>query len=138
VLARYVGWGGLSQAFDGDNDSWSREYAELKDLLTPDEYADARQSTRYAHYTSREIIGGMYSALRRLGFTGGRMLEPGGGVGNFLGLMPADIRTASRATLVEREPDFAEVARARVAAALCRAAESAPADAQNKRGPERS
>ena len=111
MLARYVGWGGLSQAFDGDNDSWSREYAELKDLLTPEEYADARQSTRYAHYTSREIIGGMYSALRRLGFTGGRMLEPGGGVGNFLGLMPADIRTASRATLVEREPIAAGIAR---------------------------
>ena len=111
VLARYVGWGGIAQAFDSQNEGWAKEYAELKDLLTPDEYADARQSTQYAHYTSREIIGGMYDALNRLGFTGGRILEPGSGVGNFMGLMPAALKSASRFTAVEREPIAAGIAR---------------------------
>ena len=111
VLARYVGWGGLPQAFDGKNDGWSKEFAELKDLLTPDEYADARQSTQYAHYTSREVIGGVYGALARLGFTGGRILEPGSGVGNFMGLMPPALKSASRFTAVEREPIAAGISR---------------------------
>jgi N12 class adenine-specific DNA methylase len=111
VLARYVGWGGIPQAFDAKNDGWSKEYAELKDLLTPDEYADARQSTQYAHYTSREVIGGVYDALARLGFTGGRILEPGSGVGNFMGLMPAGLRSSSRFTAIEREPIAAGISR---------------------------
>ena len=111
TLALYVGWGGIPQAFDGQNENWSREHAELKELLTPDEYADARQSTQYAHYTSREVIGGVYSALKRFGFTGGRVLEPGSGVGNFMGLMPSELRSASRFTAVEREPIAAGIAR---------------------------
>lgn len=103
VLARYVGWGGIAQAFDAGNKDWTREYAELKELLTPEEWATANESTQYAHYTSREIIGGIYEALARMGFTGGKILEPGSGVGNFVGLMPAGLRTSSRFTGVERE-----------------------------------
>jgi len=112
VLAKYVGWGGLAQAFDENNASWSKEYAELKALLSDDEYADAARSTRYAHYTSREIIqDGLYAALRHMGFRGGRMLEAGAGVGNFIGLMPSDMRTESRFTAIEREPFSAAIAR---------------------------
>jgi N12 class adenine-specific DNA methylase len=111
TLARYVGWGGIPQAFDAKNGDWSKEHAELKDLLTPDEYADARQSTQYAHYTSREVIGGVYDALARMGFTGGKILEPGSGVGNFMGLMPASHKSSSRFTAIEREPIAAGIAR---------------------------
>ena len=111
TLALYVGWGGLAQAFDESNDKWSKEHAELKALLTPEEYEAARQSTQYAHYTSREIIGGIYDGLRRMGFTGGRVLEAGGGVGNFIGLMPSDMRTSGRFTLVERERIAAGIAK---------------------------
>lgn len=111
TLALYVGWGGLSQAFDPDNKDWTREHAELNDLLTPDEYATAKRSTQYAHYTSREIIKAMYEGVRRLGFTGGKVLEAGGGVGNFIGLMPHDLRSAGRFTLVEREKIAAGIAK---------------------------
>lgn len=111
VLARYVGWGGLAQAFDAANADWSKEHAELKALLTPDEYAAALESTQYAHYTSEQIVGGIYSALQRLGFTGGKILEPGGGVGNFIGLMPDGLKTGSRFTLVERERISARIAK---------------------------
>ncbi len=103
VLARYVGWGGIAQAFDEKNADWTREHAELKALLTDDEYALARQSTQFAHYTSRPIINGIYSALERMGFTGGRVIEPGVGVGNFIGLMPDRLRPGVRFTGVERE-----------------------------------
>jgi N12 class adenine-specific DNA methylase len=112
VLARYVGWGGLPQAFDESNTSWTKEFAEITDLMTPRELEAARQSTRYAHFTSREIISdGIYSALRHFGFTGGRTLEAGAGVGNFIGLMPADMRSAGRFTAIEREPFSAAIAR---------------------------
>ncbi|WP_017757006.1 PLxRFG domain-containing protein [Pseudacidovorax intermedius] len=112
TLARYVGWGGLAQAFDAANGDWAREHAELKQLLTPEEYDDAARSTRYAHYTSREIIeGGIYAALRRFGFTGGKLLEAGAGVGNFLGLMPADLRSSSRFTAIERDRLSSTIAR---------------------------
>jgi len=112
VLAKYVGWGGLSQAFDDKNADWSREHAELKGLLSPEDFAAAARSTRYAHYTSREIIqDGIYAALRRFGFTGGRVLEGGVGVGNFIGLMPEDMRTAGRVTGVEREPIAVAIAK---------------------------
>ncbi|MBP8176631.1 MAG: hypothetical protein KAX77_02600, partial [Xanthomonadales bacterium] len=111
TLALYVGWGGLSQAFDPDQKDWTREHAELNDLLTPEEYATAKRSTQYAHYTSREIITAMYEGVRRLGFTGGKVLEAGGGVGNFIGLMPHDLRSAGRFTLVEREKIAAGIAK---------------------------
>lgn len=111
VLAKYVGWGGISQAFDPDNADWSREFKELRELLSDEEYDAARRSTRYAHYTSRPIIQGMYDAMKRLGFTGGKILEPGAGVGNFMGLMPADLRSGSRMTGVERERIAAGIAK---------------------------
>lgn len=113
TLARYVGWGGIAQAFDPDNTSWAKEFAELRALLTDEEYDQARRSTRYAHYTSQQIIvDGIYAALQRFGFAGGgKMLEPGGGVGNFIGLMPEGVRTGSRFTLVEREPIAAGIAK---------------------------
>lgn len=103
VLARYVGWGGIAQAFDPDNKEWAAEYAELKSVLTDEEWEAAKESTQYAHYTSQEIIEGMWDAARHLGFSGGAVLEPGSGVGNFIGLMPEDMRSASRFTAVERE-----------------------------------
>lgn len=112
VLAGYVGWGGLPQAFDAANADWSKEHAELTALLSPDDLAAARKSTRYAHYTSRPIIvDGIYAALRRFGFTGGKTLEAGAGVGNFLGLMPADMRSAGRFTAIEREPFSSAIAK---------------------------
>lgn len=112
VLARYVGWGGLANAFEGGNPSWLREQTEMKALLSPEDYAAAARSTRYAHYTSREIIqDGIYAALERFGFTGGKVLEGGAGVGNFIGLMPDGMRTAGRVTAVEREPIAAGIAR---------------------------
>ncbi len=111
VLAKYVGWGGLAQAFDEDNQDWAREFAELRQLLTGAEYAEARRSTRYAHYTSRPIISAMYEALRLMGFTGGKILEAGAGAGNFMGLMPADLRASSRMTGVEREPIASGIAK---------------------------
>lgn len=111
VLAKYVGWGGIPQAFDPDNKDWSAQYAELKSLLDAYDWEAAKESTQYAHYTSREIINGMYAAVRRLGFTGGNVLEAGGGVGNFIGLMPVDLRTNGKVTLVERETIAAAIAK---------------------------
>lgn len=112
MLARYVGWGGIPQAFDQANKEWADEYAELKSLLTPEEWGAAVESTQYAHYTSQEIIGGIYGALKRLGFSGGKIVEPGSGVGNFIGLMPEDLRTNSRFTAVERERIAGGIAKA--------------------------
>lgn len=103
TLARYVGWGGLAQAFDAANSEWSKEHAELKELLTPEEWESAKESTQYAHYTSQEIIGGIYDALKRFGFGGGTALEPGSGVGNFMGMLPDALRGNTRFTAVERE-----------------------------------
>jgi N12 class adenine-specific DNA methylase len=111
VLAKYVGWGGLAQAFDENNQDWAKEFAELRGLLTDAEYADARRSTRYAHYTSRPIVNAMYEALRLMGFTGGKILEAGAGAGNFMGLMPAELRASSRMTGVEREPIASGIAK---------------------------
>ena len=90
ILSRYVGWGGIPNAFDSDDNSWSDEYAELKELLTEDEYESANASVNNAHYTSPIIIRSMYAALDKFGFKGGRILEPACGVGNFIGSAPAD------------------------------------------------
>lgn len=99
VLAKYVGWGGIPEAFartDGTATSgWAKEVAELKDILQPAEMDAAVASTRNAHYTSPQIVSGMWQALQRMGFTGGRVIEPSVGVGNFFGLMPHDVRKAS-------------------------------------------
>ena len=88
VLSRYVGWGGLADAFDPGKDSWAKEYAELKNLLSEDEYAVARSSTLNAHYTSPTVIRGIYDAVERMGFRSGNILEPSMGVGNFFGMLP--------------------------------------------------
>lgn len=99
ALSLYVGWGGIPQAFertDGSASSgWDKEVKELKELLTTEEYEAAEQSTRNAHYTSPQIVSAMWRAVERMGFTGGKLIEPSVGVGNFFGLMPADIRAAS-------------------------------------------
>ncbi len=102
ILSRYVGWGGIPEAFDGKKSEWSKEYAELKEVLTEDEYSAARGSTLNAHYTSIPVIRAMYKGLQKLGFQGGRMLEPSSGVGNFVGAMPADMSAQVRSwTMVE-------------------------------------
>ena len=88
VLSQYVGWGGLADAFDPDKDSWAREYTQLKELLTPEEYAAARASTLNAHYTSPTVIRAIYDAVEQMGFTTGNILEPSCGVGNFFGMLP--------------------------------------------------
>ncbi|PDX60999.1 DEAD/DEAH box helicase family protein [Faecalibacterium langellae] len=88
VLSQYVGWGGLADAFDPSKDSWAKEYAELKGLLSEDEYAAARSSTLNAHYTSPTVIRSIYDAVERMGFRSGNILEPSMGVGNFFGMLP--------------------------------------------------
>ena len=102
VLARYVGWGGLPQAFDEANEKWAAEYAELKELLTPEEYASARGSTLNAHYTSPTVIQSIYEAVGRMGIQPETVLEPAMGVGNFFGLLP---ETMQGATLLGVELD---------------------------------
>ncbi|MBR1700594.1 MAG: DEAD/DEAH box helicase family protein [Lachnospiraceae bacterium] len=92
ILSQYIGWGGLSVAFDDRKPNWSKEYNELKDLLTPEEYAAARSTTRDAFYTSPEIINGIYNTLDRMGFEKGNILEPAMGVGNFFGMLPEKMR----------------------------------------------
>ena len=88
VLSQYVGWGGLADAFDPGKDSWAKEYAALKGLLSEDEYAAARSSTLNAHYTSPTVIRSIYDAVERMGFRSGNILEPSMGVGNFFGMLP--------------------------------------------------
>ena len=88
VLSKYVGWGGLADAFDETKSAWAKEYAELKTLLSEEEYISARESTLNAHYTSPVIIQGIYRTLQRMGFTKGNLLEPSMGIGNFFGMLP--------------------------------------------------
>ena len=95
VLSRYVGWGGIPQAFDETNEKWASEYAELKTLLTPEDYASARGSTLKAQFTSPTVIEGMYQALEQMGVHPDTLLEPAMGVGNFFGLMPESMQNAT-------------------------------------------
>lgn len=88
TLAKYVGWGGLAQAFDAANEKWATEYAKLKELLTPEEYESARSTVLNAHYTSPTVIKAMYEAVGTMEFTPGNILEPSCGIGNFFGLVP--------------------------------------------------
>lgn len=88
VLSQYVGWGGLADAFDPGKDSWAKEYTELKNLLSEDEYAAARSSTLNAHYTAPVVIRSIYDAVEKMGFRSGNILEPSMGVGNFFGMLP--------------------------------------------------
>ena len=92
VLSRYVGWGGLADAFDERKDNWSREYAELKDLLSPDEYEMARASTLNAHYTSPTVIQAIYDAVGQMGLAKGNILERSMGIGNFFGMLPEEMQ----------------------------------------------
>jgi len=92
ILSRYVGWGGLPQAFDSDNKAWEDEYLELNALLSPDEYASARASTLNAHYTSPVVIKAIYQAVENMGFCTGNVLEPSCGIGNFFGLVPESMK----------------------------------------------
>ena len=102
VLSKYVGWGGLANAFSEKKSEWAKEYKELKELLTDEEYSSARGSTLNAHYTEISVIKAMYDGLKQLGFAGGRMMEPSSGVGNFVGAMPADMSASVRSwTMVE-------------------------------------
>ena len=91
VLSQYVGWGGLADAFDPGKDSWAKEYAELKGLLSEDEYAAARSSTLNAHYTSPVVIRSIYDAVEKMGFQSGNILEPSMGAGNFFGMLPTSM-----------------------------------------------
>ena len=92
VLAKYVGWGGLADAFDSSKANWANEYQELKSLLSPEEYASARESTLNAHYTSPVIIQAIYDAVGRMGFTRGNVLDPAAGIGNFYGCLPEEMQ----------------------------------------------
>ena len=110
VLSRYVGWGGLSDAFDPEKPAWASEYAQLKELLTPEEYVAARSSTLNAHYTSPTVIQAIYEAVGRMGFETGNILEPSMGVGNFFGMLPEEMRN-SRLYGVELDPVSGHIAK---------------------------
>ncbi|MFR1260854.1 MAG: N-domain protein, SNF2 family, partial [Oscillospiraceae bacterium] len=110
ILSRYVGWGGIPQAFDGNNAQWSEEYRQLKSLLTEDEYDAARGSTLNAHYTSPLVIRAMYDAVERMGFRTGTILEPSCGVGNFFGMLPESM-AGSRLYGVELDSITGRIAR---------------------------
>ena len=103
LLSQYVGWGGLADAFDQDKPAWAAEYSELKELLTPEEYAAARGSTLNAHYTSPTVIKAIYEAVGRMGFETGNILEPSCGVGNFFGMLPESM-AGSKLYGVELDP----------------------------------
>ena len=92
ILSRYVGWGGLPQVFDGENPQWAEEFAELKGLLSPEEYEAAKATTLNAHYTSPTVIQAIYQAVENMGFRTGNILEPSCGIGNFFGLVPESMK----------------------------------------------
>ena len=110
ILSQYVGWGGLADAFDPDKDSWAREYTQLKELLSPEEYTAARASTLNAHYTSPTVIRAIYDTVERMGFTTGNILEPSMGVGNFFGMLPESM-AGSRLYGVELDSITGRIAR---------------------------
>ena len=110
VLSQYVGWGGLADAFDPDKDSWAREYTQLKELLSPEEYTAARASTLNAHYTSPTVIRAIYDTMEQMGFTTGNILEPSMGVGNFFGMLPESMQ-GSRLYGVELDSITGRIAR---------------------------
>ncbi|CAJ0807661.1 hypothetical protein R77560_04607 [Ralstonia thomasii] len=111
VLVRYVGWGGMPQAFDPSNAEWAREYEELRTLLPGDEYDAARRSTQDAHYTAQPVVEAMYAGVSRLGVKGGKFLESAVGTGNFIGLMPQEMRADSKFTGIELDPVTAAIAK---------------------------
>ena len=111
ILAHYSGWGGIADAFDSTKENWSRKYAELKDLLTDKEYDAARESTLTAFYTEPYIIKSVYTALENIGFTGGEILDPAMGTGNFFGNLPAEMAENSRLYGVELDSLTARIAK---------------------------
>ena len=94
ILSKYVGWGGLSEAFDENNSAWATEYLELSSVLTPEEYASARESTLTAFYTPPEVITAIYKAMEQMGFKEGNLLEPSCGIGNFIGMLPEAMKNS--------------------------------------------
>ena len=110
ILSRYVGWGGIPQAFEENNSSWAEEYLELKNSLSPEEYSAARASTLNAFYTSPTVISSMYEALENMGLKQGNILEPSCGVGNFMGLIPESMNKAKMYG-VELDPVSGRIAR---------------------------
>ncbi|HEX7645802.1 MAG TPA: N-6 DNA methylase, partial [Noviherbaspirillum sp.] len=108
---KYVGWGGLAQAFDHRNTDWESEFRELSELLTPDEYAAARRSTQDSHYTPEFAVREIYTALEQLGFKGGRILDPALGTGHFIGAMPVEMAAQSKVTGCELDEITARIAR---------------------------
>ena len=110
ILSRYVGWGGIPDAFDPEKPAWASEYTQLKELLTPEEYAAARSSILNAHYTSPTVIQAIYEAVGRMGFETGNILEPSMGVGNFFGMLPEKMRN-SRLYGVELDPVSGRIAK---------------------------
>lgn len=111
ILVKYVGWGGIPQAFDHRNTEWKTEFQELSALLSKDDYEAARRSTQDAHYTPGPVIDAIFSGLSGLGFDGGRLLEPSIGTGNFVGMMPAEMKRKSKITGVELDPVTAQIAK---------------------------
>ena len=109
VLAKYTGWGWAKEAFNQDNDRWAKRYAALRKILGEDEFMAARKSSLNAHYTSPEIIRSMWNIAERLGFKGGRVLEPAGGVGHFFGMMPEEILNHSKLYGVELDKISGEI-----------------------------
>lgn len=111
ILARYVGWGGLARAFDEKDSSWSKEYSELKNLLTEEEYRSARASTLTSYYTPPTVAKAIHSTLKRMGYEGGNVLEPAMGIGHFFGTMPYEVRCKSRLYGVELDSLSGRIAR---------------------------
>lgn len=111
ILARYVGWGGISQAFDSKLSGWENEYIELKNLLEESEYAAARSSVNTSHYTNKPIIDGIYQALNQFGFDGGNVLEPSMGIGNFFSLFPEELQNRTNLYGVELDSITARIAK---------------------------
>ena len=109
ILSKYVGWGGLSEAFDENNSAWATEYLELSSVLTPEEYASARESTLTAFYTPPEVITAIYKAMEQMGFQEGNLLEPSCGIGNFIGMLP-DVMQNSKIYGVELDTISAGIA----------------------------
>lgn len=111
VLVRYVGWGGMPQAFDPANESWRSQFDTLREVLQGDEYDAARRSTQDAHYTALPVVEAIYAGLQRMGFEGGEILEPAVGSGNFVGMVPEALRERSKFTGVELDLVTAAIAR---------------------------
>ena len=112
ILSKYVGWGALAKAFDKNDEKWATEYKELSELLTPQEYAQARSTVNDAFYTSPTVIDGIYEALGNFGFDGGNVLEPAMGIGNFFGRMPEDMQSHSQLYGVEIDSLSGRIAQA--------------------------